>query len=294
MTMTMTNVTLNMTDTPRFAPQFVSAPAGTTARFHLVNQGAFPHTFTLLAQPGVRLNSSWTPGEIDHYFAVNGSLANVSVAAGSQANATVAFNASTAFDSFEFVSMTPYQFQAGMFGLVNLTTTAPGLTGSENTTDSYAFVPAILSASSAHYPFNLDVLVTNLGDLSHTFTLVGQTNVTLTPASYPAYLLQNPPIANANVPGGPGSTVWANFTVPGPGIYQYFCTVSGHFQNGMTGFLYVGVPPPPLPAPPSTAIIEGWVLIGSGVLLGIGVLAAAASAYIGRFPPRARGASEHH
>jgi uncharacterized cupredoxin-like copper-binding protein len=289
-----TTLLVNMTDTPRFAPQFLSASSGSSVTFHLVNQGSIVHTFTLLTQPGVRLNTSWTPGMLDQYFAKNGSIANVSVPAGGQANQTVAFNASTAFDSFEFVSVIPYQFQAGMYGLINLTSTAPGLTTSENTTDNYQFLPAVLVANSTHYPFNLDVLVTNTGNLGHTFTVAGQTNVTLTPATYASYFVQNPPLVNAQVPSGAGSTVWANFTVAGPGVYQYICTVSGHFANGMTGFLYVGVSPPPQAAPPSTAVIESWVLVGSGVLLAFGILAAVVATFAGRLPTAPKEESEHH
>jgi uncharacterized cupredoxin-like copper-binding protein len=289
-----TGLLVNLTDTPRFDPQFLAAPAGSSVTFHLVNQGAIVHTFTMLRQPGVRLNTSWSPVQLDQYFAANGSLTNVSVPAGGQANSTVVFNESTAFDSFEFVSVVPYQFQAGMFGFMNLTSTSPGMQTSENTTDSYQFLPAVLVANSTHYPFNLDVLVMNTGNLGHTFTLAGETNVTLTPATYQAYFVAHPPLVNVNVPSGPGSTVWANFTVPGPGIYQYLCEVSGHFANGMTGFLYVGVAPPPSAGPPSTAVVEVWVLVGSGVLLGFGVLAAIVASYAGRFPASAREESEHH
>jgi hypothetical protein len=87
--------------------------------------------------------------------------------------------------------------------------------------------------------------------------------------------------------------VWGNFTVKAACVYQYICTISGHFANGMTGDLYVGVPPPPPVPAPSTAIVDTWVLVGSGVLLGIGVLVAVVAAYVGRFP-KAPGASEKH
>ncbi|MCI4342886.1 MAG: plastocyanin/azurin family copper-binding protein [Thermoplasmata archaeon] len=289
-----TTLVVNMTDTPRFVPQFLSAAAGDSATFHLVNQGTIAHSFTLLRQPGVRLNSSWTPAQIDQYITQNGSLANVSVPGGGQANATVAFNASTAFDSFEFVSLVPYQFQAGMFGFLNLTSTAPGLETFENTTDSYTFVPDALAANDTHYPFNLDVLVTNTGNFGHTFTIASQSNVTLSPANFTSYFQQHAPLASVTLAGGAGSTVWANFTVPGPGVYQYICEVPGHFAAGMTGFLYVGVPVPPQPGPPSTAIVESWVLVGSAALLGVGLFAAILSAYMGRFPDAPKDPSEHH
>jgi uncharacterized cupredoxin-like copper-binding protein len=283
-----TELVVNMTDQPRFAPAYLTVAAGSNATFHLVNQGSYAHTFTLLAQSGVVLNTSWTPTQVDQYVAANGSLANVSVAPGAEANATVDFNSSTGFDSFEFLSLVPYQFQAGMYGFVNVSSTEAGMLASENTTDSYSFVPDVLYASAPHYPFNLDVLVTNTGALGHTFTVEAQSNNTLSPANFTQYFAAHPPLVNAVVPSGAGGEVWANFTISGPGVYQYICTVSGHFANGMTGQLYVGIPPPP-PAPaPSTAVVQGWILVGTGVLLTIGILLAATTAYMGRFPPPER------
>jgi uncharacterized cupredoxin-like copper-binding protein len=288
-----TTVVVNLTDTPRFLPPFLSAPAGGTTTFHLVNRGVFVHTFTLLDQSGVRLNSSWTPTQVDRYFAQNGSLANVSIPAGGQANATVAFNASTAFDTFEYVSVIPYQFQAGMAGVLNITSTAPGLRANDTTTDSLSFVPGVLVANDTHYPFNLDVLVTNTGNDAHTFTIEAQANNTLSPANFTTYFQAHPPLASVPVPSGAGSTVWANFTVPGPGIFQYICEITGHFAAGMTGYLYVDTPVPAMPGPPSTAIVEGWVLVGSAVLLGIGIGVAAAVTYAGRFPGHSEEKKEH-
>jgi len=285
-------ITVNMTDTPRFLPAYLAVPAGTSATFHLVNHGQYVHTFTLLAHPDFALNTSWTPTQVDQYVKANGSLANVSVAAGGQGNATVAFNLSTAFETFEFLSLIPYQFQAGMFGFVNLTSTAAGLITSDNTTDFPAFAPDILSANPTDYPFNLDVLVTNSGGLGHTFTVSSQTNATV-PLTFGPYFQQYPPLVNVQVPGGTGSTVWANFTVSHPGIYQYICEITGHYSSGMSGELYVGVAVPPQPAAPSTAVVQTWILVGSGVLLGVGITLAAMTAYMGRFPPPAE-KSEHH
>jgi uncharacterized cupredoxin-like copper-binding protein len=285
-------VTVNMTDQPRFSPAYVSVPAGTNATFHLANHGALAHTFTLLAQPGVVLNRSWTPTQVNAYLAANGSLVNLTVGGGGTANATVEFNNSTGFDSFEFLSVVPYQFQAGMYGFVNITSTAPGMMGFDNTTDSLSFVPDVLVANAAHYPFNLDILLTNTGSLGHTFSMAAQSNYSLSPANFSTYFQAHPPLVSVTVPGGAGATVWANLTVPGPGVYMYICEVDNHFQNGMYGFLYVGIPPPPTPAAPSTAVIQGWILVGSGVLLGIGILLAAMTALMGRLPP-SKGGSHH-
>ena len=285
------NVTVNMTDTPRFVPRSLTGVANSTLNVTLVNVGEFTHTFTVSRVPGFVLNPSWSPSQLNAWFAANGSLANVSVAAGQQGIAHVTLNGTSGGDSFEFVSLVPFQFQAGMFGFLNVTTSGPGLMLEENTTDSLQFVPDTLAASAAHFPEKINVLVTNTGNFGHTFTVAAQSNYSLSPANFTEYFSDHPPFVSATVPSGAGSTVWANFTVSAPGIYQYICEVPGHFASGMTGLLYVNVPvPPPTPAP-STAIVATWVLIGSGVLLGIGVALAVVASFTGRFPRRPGGDS---
>jgi uncharacterized cupredoxin-like copper-binding protein len=288
------SATVNMTDAPAFTPRSLVAPAGTNLSIHLVNQGDFNHTFTLSKVPNVVLSSSWTPTELYSFFDKNGSLANVSVGPGGSAWANVTFNSSVGGDSFEFVSVVPYQFQAGMWGFVNLTVTGPGLLLSENTTDGYAFVPDVLSASPVHYPVKLDVLVTNTGSLDHTFTLSPLSNYTISPANFTQFFATNAPIVSVPINSGAGTTAWANFTVRGPGIYQYICEIDSHFANGMTGLLYVGIPPPPAPPPLSTALVDSWVLVGSAVLVGVGVLIAAIASYSGRFPSPPVDHEPHH
>lgn len=282
-----------LTDRPRFVPDALSANASATISIELSNAGAYDHTFTLSKVPNVILNTSWTPTELDAFFNANGSLANVTVAPHGLAWANVSFNGSVGGDSFEFVSVVPFQFQAGMWGFLNVSATGPGIQLSENTTDSYQFVPAVLSATPTHYPAVLDVLVTNTGQLGHTFTVSPLSNYTLSPGNFSSTFASNPPLVSAPVPSGPGSTVWGNFTVHAPGVYQYICTISGHFANGMTGLLYVGVTVPPPPTPPSTAIVETWVLIGSGALLGIGIVVTAVASFAGRFPATGGGHDRH-
>lgn len=281
-----TSALVNMTDTPRFLPSSLAANASATLSVRLHNVGTYAHTFTLSKVPNLVLNRSWTPIELDGFFNANGSLANVSVSPGGFAWANVTFNASTGADSFEFVSVVPYQFQAGMWGFVNVTATGPGLMLTENTTDSLSFVPNVLSVSTSHFPQILDVLVTNTGSFGHTFTVSPLANYTLSVGNYTQTLTTNAPLINAPVPSGAGASVWANFTVRGSGIYQYICTVTGHFANGMYGFLYVDVTPPAPPVVPSTAIVDSWVLIGSAVLLGAGVLIGVLASLAGRLPPR--------
>ncbi|MGB6442231.1 MAG: hypothetical protein WBF81_02910, partial [Thermoplasmata archaeon] len=136
-------------------------------------------------------------------------------------------------------------------------------------------------------------LVTNTGQLGHTFTVSSLSNYSLSPANFTDTFASNAPLVNQPIGSGVGSTAWANFTIHGPGIYEYICTVTGHFGNGMFGFLYVGVPVPPTPAAPSTAIVDAWVLVGSVVLLGIGVALAVVASYTGRFPSKPRREDGH-
>ncbi len=286
-------VTVNLTDQPAFAPRYVSVPAGSNVSIHLGNLGNFSHTFTLSKTPDVVLSPTLSPDQVYAYFARNGSLANVSLAPGASGWANVSFNASAGLSSFEFVSVVPYQFQAGMYGFLNLTSVGPGLALSENTTDALAFVPNVLNALPAHFPATIDVLVTNTGQFSHTFTLAPQSNVTLSPGNFTQYFQQHAPLVSATVPSGGGATVWANFTVAGPGVYQYICEIPGHFANGMDGLLYIGFAPPPPPPTPSTAVVETWVLAGSAVLLAIGGVLATVAAFSGRFP-RAPGSHGGH
>jgi uncharacterized cupredoxin-like copper-binding protein len=282
------NFSVNLTDAPAYQPRYLNATVsgGATVSVHLDNLGGLAHTFTVVnsSQAGVVLNRSWTPQQLDAYFTANGSLVNVNVSAGASAWANFSVPSATSFQSFEFVSTIPYQFQAGMWGFLNLTSSGATVMLTENTTNSFSFVPNALSAGpSVHGAVTLHVLVTNQGSLSHTFTVAGQSNVTLTTIGYFA---SHPPLANVSVPDSPGGSVWANFTVPGVGVYEYVCTVPGHFIQGMFGFLYVGVPVPPPPPSPSTAIVAIPVLAGSGVLLGVGLALAVASSYAGQFPKK--------
>jgi uncharacterized cupredoxin-like copper-binding protein len=286
---------VDLTDTPSFDPRAlnatVSGTSSVTLTIGLDNTGAYNHTFTMVNanQSGVVLNRSWTPQKLDGYFATNGTLANESLAPGNTDTVSVTLAASESPRSFEFVSLVPYQFQAGMFGFLNVTPLGPTVVVEENTTDQFRFVPSILSTgTNTTGPVDVHVHLTNQGSLSHTFTVSSQVNVTL---SSLGNLSTFPPLVNQSIPSGP--SVWANFTVPKAGVYEYVCTVPGHFAAGMFGFLYVGVPVPPPPPSPSTAIVEVPILVGSMVLLGVGLLLLVVSAYTGRFPRKPSSGSHH-
>jgi hypothetical protein len=286
---------VNLTDTPAYAPRELAGTVNGTVNVsvRLQNIGSIAHTFTVVnvSQVGTVLNRSWTPQNLSQYFATYPPLENVSVAGGASAWANFSLPANATFRSLEFVSVVPYQFQAGMWGFLNLTPMGPTVVLQENTTaTSFQFLPNVLSAGPhLRGVVDLHILITNLGSLSHTFTVAPQSNVTLTTIGYFA---THTPLVNQTVNGS--VTVWANFSVPGPGVYEYACTVLGHFADGMWGLLYVGVPVPPAPPAPSTAIVEIPVLAGSAVLLGIGLFLALGAAYTGRFPKRPGGSGGHY
>jgi uncharacterized cupredoxin-like copper-binding protein len=289
-----TNVTVNLTDAPSFEPSAIAANSGSAVAVDLVNQGNFTHTFTVSPVPNATLNRSWSPGQLDQFFAQNTPWANVSVSAHASlwANFTVP---ATASGSFEFVSVVPYQFQAGMAGFLNVTTGSAGggVTLQEATSASaLAFDPAVLEANSTGYPLHVSVAVSNLGSTSHTWTLVSQANVNLTPGNFSSYFTAHAPLARVTVPTTPGQVVWANFTVTKAGVYQFVCEIPGHFAAGMVGYLYVGVTPPAVAPPPSAAVVEPLLLLGGGALLGIGALLVVSASLVGRIPPRAP--ASHH
>jgi uncharacterized cupredoxin-like copper-binding protein len=285
---TTTTALVNLTDAPAFDPNAIAASSGATVAIDLVNTGNFTHTFTLSPAANQTLNRSWTPAALDQFFQQHVPWVNVSVAAGASAwaNFTVPANAS---GTYEFASVVPYQFQAGMAGYFNVTSGAAGagITLQEQTAASaLAFQPAVLQANATGYPIHISVEVSNLGSTGHTWTLVPQANVNLTSGNFSSYFQVHPPAATVNVPTTPGQVVWANFTITQAGTYQYLCEIPGHFAAGMVGYLYVGVTPPAVAPPPSTAIVDPLLLAGGGALLGIGVLLTLSASLVGRFPPR--------
>lgn len=288
-----TNYTVNATDAPSFSPNGMTVPAGNVLSLQLVNVGSYNHTFTLGKNGTAALNRSWSPPQLNAYFATNGSLENVFLPPGAHRWVNVSIPSGATGMSFEYVSLVPYQFQAGMFGFVNVSgaPAGPPTIIQTNTTSSFSFTPNAIGSMPTHFPVAYSVLVTNLGGLPHTFTIESQPNVTLG-ANFATTFATNPPAANVNVPAAAGGSVWANFTISKPGIYEFLCEVQGHFAQGMFGFLYAGVPIP-VTSTPSTAIVQPILLAGGGAILGLGMVLVAAATLTGRLPPR-RAAAPHH
>ncbi len=281
------NVTVAMTDAPAYLPSAITVNTSTILTVHLVNQGNLTHTFTVSNVSGAdALPANSTPQQVDRFFNQNGSRANVSLAPGATATVNLSFGVDSALDVFQFVSVIPYQFQAGMAGTISVSGGPPSVLLEDNTSDALQFLPNTLVVNVTHYPVVVGVDVSNLGSFSHTFTVSAFSNFSLSPANFTSFFQSHPPLVDAPVPSGAGSSVWANFTIAHAGVYQYICTVPGHFASGMYGFVYANVAPPPPPVPPSTAIVQGWVLVGAGLLLVVALLVGLSAAYVGRLPPK--------
>ncbi len=291
------NVSLNATDQPAFDPAKVEAVAGTTLAFEVHNTGVYDHTFTVSAVANYTIPPTLTPAELESFFQANGSLLNLSVPAGQTAFANLSVPARDAGATFEFVSLVPYQFQAGMAGFLQVTSAVAGegYALSTQTTDSLRFVPdTLLIPNATQFPITVSVEVTNAGTTPHTFTIEGQSNNTLLTSNFTTYFTSHPPLSRVQVPTTSGSPVWANFTVTGKGAFEFICEIPGHFAGGMFGWLYVGFSPAPPPAPPSSAIVDGGFLLAAGSLLGLAVLLTLVATFVGRFPRRPPGPSGPH
>ena len=194
------------------------------------------------------------------------------------------------------MSLVPYQFQAGMAGVLNVTSASSGATYSVSlmtAPSALAFLPSEIEINATSFPIHVVADVSNQGTTSHTWTLDATPDENLTATGFTSTFQAHPPAANIVVPTTSGMVASANFTLSQKGVYEFICTIPGHFAAGMFGYLYVGVPAPAVAAPPSSAIVEYWVLIAASALLGVGVLLAVVAAFSGRFPA-SENAPRHH
>jgi len=110
-------------------------------------------------------------------------------------------------------------------------------------TGSYGYTPPYFE----QVPTNATITVTftDGSDLPHTFTIINKegwvvpTSYTTAQVDTLAYGTPASNLDNGNV-SGPGAVNVTTFTSPGPGWYEFICTVSGHFQLGMYGFIAFG------------------------------------------------------
>jgi uncharacterized cupredoxin-like copper-binding protein len=291
------NVTINTSDVPAFVPNAIHATAGQNLTITLVNSGSYSHTFTLSSNGTETFPLNWSPTQLSAYYAAHAPLINESMPANSTEVVNLTVNSSMAGGHFEFVSILPYQFQAGYYGFLNVTPPVSSqMTFYVNATNSLTFVSNELNGSSASaFPIAVEVFFGNLGSLGHTFTLSPLPNYNLSSANFTTFFTQHAPLVSIPVPATTGTYNNGSFVITAPGYYEFICTIPGHFQEGMYGFLYAGVPTPPPPSVSavSTAIVQSEILIGGGALLVIGLVLAAAASVAGRTLPSKPGDGHH-
>jgi uncharacterized cupredoxin-like copper-binding protein len=291
------NVTINTSAAPAFVPNAIHATVGQNLTITLNNNGTYNHTFTLSSNGTEQFPLNWSPTQLSAYFTAHPPLVNVTMPAHSTSTVNLSVNSTLSGGHFEFVSLVPYQFQAGLYGFLNVTpAVTTELTFYVNASNNLVFISDELNASSfTTFPIGVTVFFGNLGSLGHTFTLSPLANYNLSSGNYTTFFIQHLPLVNIPVPATTGTYNNGSFVITAPGYYEFICTILGHFQAGMFGFLYAGVPEPPpvIPVVLSSALVQSDVLIGGGSLLGFALVLAVAASITGRVRPSKAG-DEHH
>jgi plastocyanin len=115
---------------------------------------------------------------------------------------------------------TPDQPSVGTVEFVNVSATT-----------SLSFVPGSFTVQPGA---TVHLIVTQLADFEHTFTLSPAVNVTIpssdTPSQVSAFFNAHPPLVNLTLGSTPGQEFFANFTAPTTlGSYEYVCLI--HFPT---------------------------------------------------------------
>ena len=138
-------------------------------------------------------------------------------------------------------SLIPTQAAAEPSGGSTLPSTSDSI--SVEATGDYGFQPDTFE----QVPPNATIAVTftDGSDLPHTFTIIGREGWVI-PSSFTPSQIDNlgygdtpPALFNENVSGS-GDVANQSFESPPAGWYEFVCTVPGHFQNGMFGFIAFG------------------------------------------------------
>jgi len=113
-------------------------------------------------------------------------------------------------------------------------------------TGDYGYTPDTFNDLPAHATINVTFVDNSTMTDGHTFTILGVEGVQIpntdTQTQINALAFGNNPRAlfNLNV-SSYGDRNVSQFQSPGPGWYEFVCTVSSHFQEGMYGFIAFGM-----------------------------------------------------
>jgi plastocyanin len=155
-------------------------------------------------------------------------------------------------------------------------------------TEDYGYQPANLQQVPTDA--NISVRFTDQSALQHSFTITSREGYVI-PTGYTdeqlsQFLSTYPPMFSLLV-NGSGEVATGNFTSPAtPGWYEFVCDVSGHFQNGMYGFVAFGENlPPNLTKTPRTGLGLSSITPLDGVAIAVIFLAFLASLVLWRRRP---------
>jgi len=178
------------------------------------------------------------------------------------------------------VAMTLPLSSAAPMRPVTTSSTPPAGWINVSATGEYGYTPDDIQ----QVPTNAMITVrfTDASDMAHTFTIIGKEGWVV-PSDYStaqvdqlAYGGSPPSLDNANV-SAQGDINITTFQSPGPGWYEFICTVSGHFQLGMFGFVAFGMNlPSNLTASNRTGLGGGLTFsLEDGVIIAVVIVAAA-------------------
>jgi plastocyanin len=159
----------------------------------------------------------------------------------------------------------------------------PGVRADPHSADTAVFINISANPALSFAPDSFSVppgttvhlVITQMSDFNHTFTLASVVNDTIasgtTPTQLAAFFHQHPPIVNVSLGPTVGEQYPVEFIAPATlGSYEFLCLI--HFPT-MTGTMTVGSP-----SSSSTTTSLGWIeyagigAAGAIVLVAIGVL----------------------
>ncbi len=122
--------------------------------------------------------------------------------------------------------------------------------------EAYAFSPNIVSNLPLNTTIEFDLMTVQPS--GHYFTLVNASNEgydiatglgggnpgSVTPTQLDNFFKKHPPTVSVAFGTNPGDQVFINITSLPKGWYEFVCTVAGHFQGGMFGYLAFGMAVP--------------------------------------------------
>lgn len=152
-------------------------------------------------------------------------------------------------------------------------------------TETLAFTPSTVNVAPGQ---SVHLVVTQLADFYHSFTLSPLPNFTFsssaTAANVTQFFAAHPPLVDMNLSQTKGSRHYANFTAPGVGSYEFLCTAYGatHFQQGMFGTL---VSSSASTSSPSTS--PSWLIPVLVVIIVVVIVAVIAGVVMMRRKPKA-------